>query len=186
MEASRVPSLSVRVPGLSEKLRKMAELNLCQECYQKYLMFIHGEIEYLLSEPISDWRQVETDITLLAVKAKGAYKKTNSGIFTPDEKAFKHIQKEKLWKKLKILKETGVLGENLYRFLDEVSKIRNKIHPPNKFSEQDYILFREAKALTTTILTPVLFDLKDDTWNKVLVTVENRAKWLLSKLNSYE
>jgi len=186
MEASRVPSLSVRVPGLSEKLRKMAELNFCKECYQKYLMFIHGEIEYLLSEPISDWRQVETDITLLAVKAKGAYKKTNSGIFTPDEKAFKHIQKEKLWKKLKILKETGVIGENLYRFLDEVSKIRNKIHPPNKFSKQDYALFREAKTLASAMVTPILFDLKDDVWKRYLADVEYRAKWLLSELNSYE
>lgn len=172
--------------ALSEKLKKMAKLNFCQECYQKYLMFVHGQIEYLLSEPISDWRQVETNITLLAVKAKGAYKKTNSTVFSPNEKAFNKIQKEKLWKKLKILKEAGVLGDNLYRFLDEVSKIRNKIHPPNKFSEQDYILFREAKALTTAILTPVLHDLKDDTWNKVLVSVENHAKWLLSELSSYK
>jgi len=177
MEASRVPALS-------ENMRKMAELNFCENCYQTYLALFHGRIEYLLSEPISDWRQVEADITLMTVKAKGAYKKTDPDLFSPNEKAFEKIQKEKLWKKLKILKEAGVFGDNLCRFLDEVGKIRNKIHPPNKFSKQDYILFREANALTSTMLAPVLHDLKDDVWNRVLLGVENRAKWLLSKLNS--
>lgn len=128
--------------GLSEQLKKTAERNLCENCYKKYLVLIHGEIEYLLSEPLADWRQVEMDITLLTVKARGAYKKAELGVFSPHEKALKQIQKEQFWKKLKILKEAGILGNNLHKFLDEVSKTRNKIHPPHRFSEQDYILFR--------------------------------------------
>lgn len=181
-----MPALSVRVPSLSEKLKKTAELNFCKDCYQKYLFLIQGEIEYLLSEPISDWRQTEANITLMVVKAKGAYKKTNSGVFTPNEKTFKQIQKEKLYEKLEILKEAGILGDNLYKFLNKVSEIRNKIHSQYKFSEQDYILFRQANTLTSAMVTPILFDLKDDVWKRTLTAIENRAKWLLSKLNSYQ
>jgi hypothetical protein len=46
-----------RVSALSEKLKRMAELNFCKKCYSKYLALVHGEIEHLLSEPISNWRQ---------------------------------------------------------------------------------------------------------------------------------
>ena len=54
-----------KMSALSEKLKKLAELNFCKDCYSKYLVLIHGEIEYLLSEPISDWRQTEENINVL-------------------------------------------------------------------------------------------------------------------------
>jgi len=61
-----------------------------------------------------------------------------------------------------------------------VSKRRNKIHSLSKFSKEDYILFREAKALTDIMHPVIIFDLKDQ-WKKQLDYVENRAKWLLEK-----
>jgi len=117
MEASRVPGLSVRVPGLSEKLKKMAELNFCQECYQKYLMFIHGEIEYLLSEPISDWREVEANINKLMMKAKGFYRKNASMTIYPDMESYYEEMRKGRWgfkRKIDFLREEGIVGESSY------------------------------------------------------------------------
>ena len=99
-----------RMPALSEKLKKMAELNFCENCYHKYLVLIHGEIEHLLSEPISDWRQTEANIDIMWIKAKGLYNVVNSTVFFPCEDAFQKAKEEKLWKKLKLLKEKEILG----------------------------------------------------------------------------
>jgi len=165
--------------ALSEKLKKMAELNFCEDCYRKYLDLIYGEIEYLLSEPLSDWRQTEHNIDVFWIKAKGLYD-IKSSMFSPNENAFQKAKDEKLWKKLKFLRDNGIINNYTYKFLDEVSKRRNKIHSLSKFSKEDYILFREAKALTDIMHPIIIFDLKDP-WKKQLDYVENRAKWLLEK-----
>lgn len=170
--------------ALSEKLKRQAELNFCKDCYHKYLTSIHVEIEYLLSEPLSDWRQTEANIDIMWIKAKGLYNGVNSTVFSPHENAFKKARGETSYDKLKFLKKEEIINNYTYEFLDKVRKRRNKIHPPSKFSKQDYVLFREAKALTDTIQIPIIHDLKDDRWKNVLVNVENHAKQLLSKLNS--
>ena len=167
-----------RMYASSEKLKKLAELNFCKTCYSKYLVLIHGEIEYLLSEPISDWRQTEENITLLWIKAKGLYNVNSTG-FSVDEETLQKAREEKLWKKLLFLKGKEISKDFTYNFLVEVSKRRNKIHPPPKFSKQDYILFREAKALTDYMIPIIIFDLKDAIWKKELDNIEKRAKWLL-------
>ena len=167
--------------ALSEKLKRMAELNFCENCYSKYLVLIHGEIEYLLSEPISDWRQTEANIDIMWIKAKGFYNLINSTVFSPRENAFKKAENETVCNKLKFLKEKEIINDYTYEFLNKVRKRRNKIHPPSKFSKQDYVLFREAKALTDTMQIPIIHDLKDDRWKNVLANVEKRAKLLLEK-----
>ena len=166
--------------ALSEKLKKLAELNFCEDCYSKYLALIHGEIEYLLSEPISDWRQTEENINILWIKAKGLYV-ANSTIFSPCENAFTKARNETVKNKLKDLNDKGLINDYTHDFLNKVRKRRNKIHPPLKFSKQDYNLFREAKTLTDTMLMPIMFDLKDDRWKNLLANVEKRAKQLLEK-----
>lgn len=174
--------------ALSEKLKKMAELNFCEKCYQKYLDLIHGEVECLLSEPIYDWRQVEANINNMMMKAKGFYKKTNSTVITPDREAFDKEMREQKWgfkRKINFLQKQGIIKESLHAFLDRISKIRHRVHKERtKFSEQDYDLFREAKALTDAIVWLILFDLKDDILKRLLTNVEKRAKQVLSKLNS--
>jgi len=167
--------------ALSEKLKKLAESNFCEDCYSKYLVLIHGEIEYLLSEPISDWRQTEENINVLWIKAKGLYDVKKSPRFSPHENAFKKARNETAKTKLKNLKDKGLINYYTYDFLNKVRKRRNKIHPPSKFSKQDYILFREAKALTDAMISPIIFDLKDDIWKKQLDNIEKHAKWLLEK-----
>jgi hypothetical protein len=167
--------------ALSEKLKKMAELNFCEDCYSKYLALIHGEIEYLLSEPISDWRQTEENINVLWIKAKGLYDAKKSPRFSPYENAFQKATKEKLWTKLQFLRKSEIINDFTYEFLDKVRERRNKIHPPSKFSQQDYTLFREAKALTDAMVPPIIFDLKDAIWKKELDNIEKYAKRLLEK-----
>ena len=166
--------------ALSEKLKKLAELNFCEDCYSKYLALIHGEIEYLLSEPISDWRQTEENINILWIKAKGLYV-ANSTIFSPCENAFTKARNETVKNKLKDLNDKGLINDYTHDFLNKVRKRRNKIHPPLKFSKQDYNLFREAKTLTDTMLMPIMFDLKDDRWKNLLANIEKHAKQLLEK-----
>ena len=167
--------------ALSEKLKKLAELNFCEDCYSKYLVLIHGEIEYLLSEPISDWRQTEENINVLWIKAKGLYD-TKSPIFSPYENAFPKARGENLGKKLNFLKEKGILHDYAYEYLNQVRMRRNKIHQSSKFSKQDYLLFREAQALTDLMIPPIIFDLKDPIWKGQLDYIEKHAKRLLEKV----
>ena len=158
----------------SEKLKKLAELNFCGDCYSKYLALIQGEIEYLLSEPLSDWRQTEHNITVLWIKAKGLYD-AESPMFSPNENAFKKAESKTLCEKLKFLKEKEIVKEYTYEFLNKVRQRRNKIHSLSKMSKEDYALFREAKALTDVMHPVIIFDLKDP-WQKQLDYVEKRAK----------
>jgi hypothetical protein len=166
----------------SEKLKKLAELNFCEDCYSKYLALIHPELEHILSEPISDWRQTEHNIDVLWIKAKGLYDVNKSPMFSPHEDAFQKAENEKLWVKLKFLRDNEILSNFTYKFLDKVSKKRNKIHSLDKFSEQDYLLFRATKALTDAMITPIIFDLKDDIWKKQLDNNEKLVQWLLENV----
>jgi hypothetical protein len=163
----------------SEKLRKLAELNFCKDCYFKYLALIHPEIDHILSEPISDWRQTEHNIDILWIKAKGLYDIKDSQVFSPHKNAFQKAENEKLWVKLKFLKEKGILQNFTYKLLDKVSKKRNKIHSLYKFSEKDYRSFRLAKAFTDALITPIIFDLQDEIWKKQLANNEELVQWLL-------
>jgi hypothetical protein len=90
--------------ALIKKLNGVAKLNFCKDCYSKYRDLITGEIEYLLSEPLSDWRQTETNIDLMWIKAKGLYSVVNTA-FSPHENAFKKSRRKSIWNKLNFLKK---------------------------------------------------------------------------------
>lgn len=161
----------------SELLQKLAKLNFCEKCYGKYLDLINPEIENLLSEPISDWRQTEHNIDVLWIKAKGLYD-VNS-IFSPHQNAFEKAKNVSVSKKMKFLKEKGIMKEHTYEFLSKVRIRRNKVHPPKKFSKKDYVLFYIARTLTGTLFSIIVFDLKEAVWTKQLDNIENYAKSLL-------
>lgn len=173
---------------LSEKLRRMAELNFCEGCYRKYTMLLQPQIEEWLSEPIFDWRQTEENVNKLLMKAKGYYKQTaNSTVLFPNRDAFSKEMRKKRWgfkRKIGYLHSQGIIKSSLYRLLETTSRIRHRIHKEyTEFSKQDYNLFRTAKNLTHTILLPILFDLKEDRWNRLLADVEKHARQILSELN---
>ena len=110
----------------SEKLKNLAELNFCKNCYSKYLALIHGNIEYLLSEPLADWRQTETNINIIWIKAKGLFNVVKPTGFSAPDEAFKKAENEHVYDKLKFLKTKGVIKNSTYEFLNKVRKIRNK------------------------------------------------------------
>ena len=183
MKLNTTMSVNFSMSALSEQIKRLAELNFCENCYSKYVVLIHGNIEYLLSEPLADWRETEANINIIWIKAKGLSSVTPTGFSVPDG-AFKKARKESVYDKLEFLKEEGIIKNSTYEFLNKVRKIRNKVHPPSKFSKQDYFLFREAKALTDSMFLPIIHELKDDRWVQSLANVEKRAKYLLEKNNS--
>ena len=172
-------------PSLIDKFKILVEKNFCEKCFKKYIALIEPEIEYLLSEPISDWRETEENITQMFLKDKGYFKQTEKGTLHLDlhEEDLQNIRNSPLKRKIDYLRKQGILKENFYKFLDYVRSRRNKIHPPNKFSNQDYMLFKQAKELTDVISTTIMFDLKDDVYERLLVKAENYAKQVLSKLS---
>jgi hypothetical protein len=175
----------IRTPDLSEKLKSLVKANFCDDCYQKYLALIVPEIEFLLSSPISDWNETEENITQMFLKHKGYFKQTDWGTQSLDisEGDLQRIRKSPFKRKIDILHKHGILKENIYKFLDYVRGRRNKIHPPYRFSEQDYRLFKQAKDITNAIFIPVLFDLKNDRRKTLQANVETHIKNLLSKIN---
>ena len=170
------------------KLRGLARLNFCEKCYPKYLTLFEGQIERLLLEPIADWKETEINIDKMWIKAKGYYKIVNLTVFSPNKTAFQKARNTKLIDKLIFLRKKGILRENTFKFLDHVSKRRNKIHPQyfeeNYFSRQDYQMFQLAKTFTNMIVFPVIHDLKTDEWKSSFDTVENLATKFLKELKS--
>lgn len=171
---------------VSKKLRNLAELNFCENCYSKYLSLFQAEIERLLSEPIADWKQVEVNIDVMWIKAMNLYTVRNTTIFSPNKTAFRKAKSEKLWKKLKFLREKRILGNSTYEFLAKVSDKRNKIHPQyyseqNFFTKQDYLIFRWARVLTDILYMYTIRDVKDKIWKNEMINVEKQAKYLLEK-----
>ena len=42
-----------------EKLRKLAEFNLCKDCYEKYEALIEPSFKEILSSPLAGWPETE-------------------------------------------------------------------------------------------------------------------------------
>ena len=87
------------------------------------------------------------------------------------------------------------ISKTEYKDLSGIESIKNIIEEHYKelksgyvlaesIDKQDYDLFRKAKALTDVMLTPILFELRGDIWERRLANVENHAKQVLSKLDS--
>jgi hypothetical protein len=123
---------------------------------------------------------------LFWIKAKGFYT-IKSGIFSVSEDAFEeaYSARNSMKRKLEFIREEGLIKEYTYEFLNKVRERRNKVHPPSTFSKQDYILFQEAKALTNIMHPVIIFDLKEPWHKQQLDYVENRAKWLLEKMELF-
>ena len=179
-----------------KNLRKIAELNLCENCYEKYKAILEPTMKKWLLNPLSDWRNVESNITQMVMKLKGVFK-TDLIFMSLDEdsnekyanevdvKTFQEIKHR--WgfkKKIKYLKDKGVLQDSSYNFLYKVSDIRNKIHELfDGFSEQDLNLFRWADAITSQIYYATMFKWGENTSSNTKANAEKVAEQMLSKIN---
>lgn len=158
-----------------EHLRKLVELNFCGTCFEKYKEFIEptiqSTIQALVSRPLSDWIETESEITQMVMKNKGVFKSTaivislgkDESKFADmvDVKAFKAIKKWHFVEKIKYLHRTGVLQDSSYKLLDKARETRNRLHDLIAFTEQDYELFHLALMVTNQIWTAIMFEQKD-------------------------
>lgn len=58
-------------------LRKLAELNFCDRCFQEYKALIEPTIEGWLLVPLADWRQIDSEITQMVMKNEKVFSKAN-------------------------------------------------------------------------------------------------------------
>lgn len=188
--------LGVRMRNI-EGLRKLAELNLCGDCFQKYKMLIEPSIKNWLSKPISDWREAESYITQMVMKTKGVFKgKTTIISFdeseeekVADEVDVKAFRKIKYWKfkwKINFLHEKGILGDSSYKLLDKAREVRNTIHDEPiiaELSEQDYTLFYIASAISSQIWSATMIDWEEDISVNLKSNAEKVAEQWLSRIN---
>jgi hypothetical protein len=173
-------------------LRKIAELNLCDSCFEKYKAFIEPTIQStlqnLLSRPLADWIETESEITQIVMKNKGVFKGTaivislgmdeSKSADMVDIKAFKAIKKWKFIEKIKYLHATGVLQDSSYELLDKARETRNRLHDLIAFTEDDYELFHVAFIVTNQIWNATIIDQKDISI-QLKINAEKYAKqWL--------
>lgn len=160
-----------------ERLRKLAKLNLCDDCYKKYLMSIEPTVEQLLHYPLDNWRVVESNVTILALKTYGAF----TGKPTPFELNVNNLPEEyrnqfdiKRWNEVKrwgfkrkicYLHKKGILQDSAYSFLCKVNNRRNEIHKVfGEYSEKDFLMFKNALGIIFLInMAVVVFDESEET-----------------------
>jgi hypothetical protein len=178
-----------------EHLRKMVESNFCGTCFEKYKEFIEPTIQStivsLLSRPLADWIETESEITQIVMKNKGIFKGTaivislgkeeNKSADMVDVKAFKEIKMWKFKRKIDYLHATGILQDSSYELLDKAREARNRLHDLIAFSEQDYALFHAAFIITNQIWNATMIDQKDiSIWLKTDAE-KNAKQWLESQ-----
>lgn len=181
-----------------EHLRKLAELNLCKDCFWKYKIMIEGNIKILLSQPLSDFRQAESQVTQMVMKTKGVFKgKTWVLSFNKGEeekvadyidvKAFRKIEKMGFKDKIDYLHEKGILQDSSYKLLDKAREARNKIHVEPivaGLSEQDYTLFSMASWITSQIWSAMMIDWEEEIITNIKSNTEKVAEQWLKTLQT--
>ena len=179
-----------------KRLRIIAELNLCENCYKNYKAMLEPTIKKWLLNPLTEWANVESNITQMVMKLKGVFKTDvifltlddNSDEKYDDEvdvKTFQEIKRHWGFKrKIKYLRDEGVLGDSSYSLLFRLSNIRNKIHEEfSEFSEQDLNLFRRAHTITYQIHHATMFKPPEGISERLKPTAEKSAEQMLSKFN---
>src|SRR5438128_10759145 len=73
--------MSFSAPKSLMSLRKFAELNLCKECYPKYLALIERNVEAMLLDSFHDWRSAESIVTQMVMRQKGMFKTGSTIIY---------------------------------------------------------------------------------------------------------
>ncbi|MGI0057121.1 MAG: hypothetical protein ACREAK_07075 [Nitrosarchaeum sp.] len=179
-----------------EKLRNIAELNLCEKCIPVYSSIIAPGVVELTRTYFNDWKDIEWRITSMVMKLEGVYK-TGLNIITLDYeeskkyndeidyKKFKKIEMDSFKKKIEYLKEKGILQKYSYKLLDVVRVRRNKIHKPFvPFTGSDFIAFSYGAHIVQNIWLSVFGKFDDEMNKKLLKGAEKQAKLYYSKITN--
>ena len=104
--------MSLIPPTTIERLREFAKLNLCDECYQKYLALVERQVKQLVLDPFYYWRTAESIVTQMVMREQGAYK-TSTIVLSINEtvpgdweslvdiRKFRRVSRTKFWQKNK-------------------------------------------------------------------------------------
>lgn len=181
--------------GMIQDLRRFAELNLCEPCFQKYKALIEPNIKALLSKPLNDWVWVEDQITQMVMKSEGVFK--TEEIIIPakgeeekfanqiDVKKFREINSWGFKRKIDYLHKKGILQEPSYKLLNKAREARNKIHGEpflTELTEQDYALFSMANTVVSQIWRVILFKQNTELDSILMSNAEKVAELFLSKI----
>jgi len=179
-----------------EILRSVAKLNLCERCFQIYLTLIEPTAKEFLLVPLSDWGEIESNISWMALKSKGVFKKEKTLVLELDEdesgeglsevvdvEALREIQKMGVMKKASYLHKQGILKASSFKLLIKLSKIRNKLHKyAYRFTEKEFELFSHAKPLFTSLGFAVLWTRDQNRLNQIIEGVDKQAEKLISQI----
>jgi len=177
------------------RLRKTAKLNLCEDCYRKYMMVIEPTIKRWLTEPLRDWGDIEHYVTQMVMKLEGVFKTEKGPILIsigddehlPEEmsdkvdlESFRKIERWGMEGKIKYLRKHNILKEHSFKLLDRVREIRNKLHGYEyKFTEQELNLISQARPVVSMINWAVMWLSKKDTVESYKDSAEKTAEKLL-------
>lgn len=183
-----------------KRLRKIAELNLCEKCYIKYREIIEPTVKIFVAEPLGAWGRMEHDVTQMVRKLEGVFKVealTDTILVSigDDEKlpehlsgkvdleAFRGIGKWGFERKIKCLRKHGILKEHSYNLIDKARRIRNKLHHYDyKFTEQELTLISQAAAIVSRLHWAVMYPLNEDTVEATTNNAEKTAEKLLQMM----
>jgi len=177
-----------------EQLRKDAELNLCDRCYQVYLAMIEPSIKVLMESRLSDWRFTETDITQMVLFYRGAFKTDTWAEVTRDEEwgdvhyelmdkeIFDKTKKMFYGQKIAYLRDAKKIPESCYQLFKEAGKRRNMFHESPliyNFPEEDLNLFHLCFSISTTLVHLLKSSLPEETQESYIKSCETAAqRWL--------
>lgn len=180
-----------------DDIKKLAELNLTSECYEKYLAIIHPNIKSIITNYLKDWQSIELYVTLCVMQHKGVFKTSLSFYSIDDDteekygdkidvKKYREIESWRLKKKIDYLKNEGVLGDNSFKLLHALRKKRNKIHEPDMvFSEKDLQEFSIGKSVIFYIHTVLVSNnMSKEEQNRIKNLAEKGAEEALKVVNS--
>jgi hypothetical protein len=156
--------MSFSPPKSLKSLRRLAELNLCKECYPKYLALIEGNVEGMLLDSLYNWRSAESIVTQMVMRHKGVFKTRTTVIAIRDNdnppedlvdvKGYREVEFWDFSRKLKYLHNNKILPDNCYEALRIAGRIRNKLHTDPvafRFSERDLQLFARVHQIVSQL-----------------------------------
>ena len=181
-----------------DTLNKLAELNFCENCYEKYTQLIEPSIQKLMASPLAGWPETETYLTAIIWKDSGAYDLGTTVLVDfdfqeiddlPSEKVNKTLLLEiKKWpfsKKLAYLKKRKITTQNIHKLFDEARQTRNMIHKFNyEFSEDDLELLRVTSNVAAQIQSVYCFKNLEPIKQRTMESLEESSKLILKKRKS--
>lgn len=180
------------------ELRGLAELNLSDECFQKYLQLIEPGIESMLGEYFKHWQNFEAFLSLSLMRHLGAFK-TRVAVIQLDEdeiekfgdqveiSKYRKVRDMSVFLMIEYLWEHQLIGPKTQEFFHFVRKRRNRIHTYDGiWSEEDRALFEWAWSLVHHVYLQLSGSGLYQSPEAMKLVVENTATALLAKVAKNE